>query len=170
MKEVKLTQGKVAYIDDCDLERVSKYSWCYNGKYAIRGIIKGGKRTTELLHRFIMDIQDEHRSIVVDHIDGNTLNNTRDNLRICTQGCNVSNGTYKIGSTGYRGVTLDKRKIGSKKYFARIRNRHERISLGYYSTPVAAAIAYNVAALKLFGETFRQFNDIPGWRQYATLE
>lgn len=170
MQEIILTQDKVTMIDDCDLERVNKYSWCYNGKYAVRGVTKNGKHTTELLHRFILGIQDVHRTIVVDHIDNNPLNNTRSNLVVCTQGHNISNGSYAVGATGYRGVTLDKRKVGGKCYFARIRNRHERINLGHYSTAEAAAIAYNIAALKLFGEDFRQFNNIPNWRQYAAFE
>ena len=164
MKEIILTQGKVAVIDDCDLERVSKYSWCYNGKYAVLGVIKNNIKTTELLHRFILNPSEYH---VVDHIDNDPLNNRRSNLRICTQAYNVSNGNYKPGVSGYRGVTLDKRKINGKCYFARIRNRAERIHLGNYFTVEEAAIAYNIAALHLFGESFRHFNDVPGWRAYA---
>lgn len=84
--EIKLTQGKVAYVSPEDFERVSAYKWHVSNHATPRKTPKlyartscGGKK--RFMHRFIMNPPD---GMVVDHIDGDGLNNTRENLRITT--------------------------------------------------------------------------------------
>lgn len=92
MKEIKLTQGKVALVSDEDFERVNQFKWCASNNpmyrkgdakaekwYALRGTVVNGKQKTLYMHRFIMDAP---KGKVVDHLDGNGLNNTRENLAV----------------------------------------------------------------------------------------
>lgn len=87
MKEIELTQGKVALVSDEDYERVNNHKWCTNGGpdnyYAKRGV----KGVTQMMHRFILglEIGDKRQ---VDHSDMNGLNNQRENIRICSTGEN----------------------------------------------------------------------------------
>jgi hypothetical protein len=103
---------------------------------------KGVKR----LHREIMRVNDP--SIQVDHINHNTLDNRKCNLRKCT---NAQNGRNRVNaknsSSGFKGVTKQK-----NKYRGRIQVDGKMISLGMYKNKESAAIAYNVAAIKYFGE------------------
>jgi len=98
-----------------DFEKVHSFSkWHiknYKGKqYVICNINTGKKRTTLKLHRFILNVKNEQ--VFIDHIDGNGLNNCRENLRICSSSENMSNltkATIKNKSTGSLNVTFDKR-------------------------------------------------------------
>ena len=71
-------------IDDEDYEKVKQYKWCvyktYNTFYSIRHIRIDGKGTTQSLHRFIMGLEKGDKR-VIDHLDGNGLNNQKANLR-----------------------------------------------------------------------------------------
>jgi len=96
--------------------------------------------------------------MVVDHINGNTLDNRKQNLRICEQRFNAMNrGTRKPeGKTSrFKGVHLDKK---SGLWVAAIRKDGHRTSLGYFDREIDAALAYNQAAPEYFGE-FAQLND-----------
>lgn len=92
MKEIKLSQGKVALVSDEDFERVSKFRWTYHvgsgsgeKAYAVRNPQVKGKRTWIRMHRFILDLPPGSiDGMVVDHIDENGLNNQRENLEIVT--------------------------------------------------------------------------------------
>lgn len=101
MKEIKLTQGFVAIVDDEDYERLSHYKWHankvgYDGDvvYARRRSRKGEKGTHIYMHRFIMNTADNQE---VDHIDYNTLNNRKSNLRNVSKKDNLKN-RFKKGS------------------------------------------------------------------------
>ena len=97
------------------------------------------------------------KGYVIDHIDGNSLNNQKNNLRICTQSQNCSN--QKIGksnTSGYKGVSYNK---GQGKYNSRIRFNKKLIHLGYFVNLKDAARAYNEAAVKYHGE-FANLNKI----------
>lgn len=93
MKEIKLKGNNVALVDDEDYDKISSYNWsvitCKTTKYAKRycgsGYINGRS-----MHRMIMQPPD---NLVVDHKDGNGLNNQKSNLRICTRGQNISNSS-----------------------------------------------------------------------------
>lgn len=111
----------------------------------------------ELFHRVILGVKDRH--VAVDHINHDTRDNRKINLRICSIRQNVLNA--KKCSDGWlssKGVTLDKSRSG-KQYKARITVNYQEIQLGYYSTEYEAALAYNRAARKHFGE-FAYQNDL----------
>lgn len=148
MKEIPLTQGKVALVDDADYERVIKYKW--NARrfkytyYAWHTLGRGGRSIA--LHRFVMDAKPGE---FVDHIDHDGLNCTRANLRICTRTQNARNRKIRIDSrTGYKGVSFSK---NSGKWKASISNNNKRLYLGSFSDPLLAARAYDDMARKLFG-------------------
>lgn len=107
-----------------------------DGKYHHRGYV----------HRIIMGPIDA--GLVVDHIDGDPLNNQRSNLRVCTQSDNLGNQRRaKNNPTGFKGVVLV-----PEHYVASIcRNRKCR-RLGMFKTAEEAARAYDRAARELFGE------------------
>lgn len=149
MKKITLTNGYEATVD---LEPQHKYYAIvtHGNPYAIRHVRRpGGKQITQYLHREILGLEPgDPRQ--VDHINGNTLDNRRENLRICDcteNNCNVpcrSNNT-----TGYKGVGWRKER---GKYRARIKLNGKETHLGYYDDPVIAAIAYDAAARKYHGE------------------
>ena len=98
MREIELTQGKTALVDDEDYEKINQWNWVCNNDgsktsqrfYAIRrnGIKFGGKGELVSMHREIMGFP---IGMDIDHIDGNTLNNQKKNLRICTRAENLRN-------------------------------------------------------------------------------
>jgi hypothetical protein len=148
--QVTLTRGKVATIDDGDLPLVSEYRWwarkSLNTWYAF-GNKRGNSRERISMHRLIMGAIDGES---VDHIDGDGLNNQRENLRRCTQAENMRNTRLRIDNqTGYRGVCYEKRR---NLYIASISIDRRRISLGYFPDPINAARAYDQSAREHHGE------------------
>lgn len=159
MREIKLTQGKVALVDDEDFELLSQWRWFYETHgYASRDIYLGGGRKNQQskrikMHRLIMDCSNDKE---VDHIDGNGLNNQKYNLRICTHAENQKNLRRPITSTsGYKGVTWDKNR---KKWVAYIWSG-KSINLGGFDSKEKAALAYDKAAEKYHGE-FARLNNV----------
>lgn len=99
------------------------------------------------LHRLIMGVTDT--AIKVDHINHNGLDNRKQNLRICTTTQNAQNSSSRKNSTSkYLGVSI--RKNG--KWVAQIQVNKVKINLGYYVNEVEAAVIYDNAALKYFGD------------------
>ncbi len=141
MKSIKLTQNKVALIDDEDFERVNKYKWYFkNPGYACN-------ESVGLLHRFIMSTP---KNMEVDHINHNKLDNTKQNLRNCSVQENHYNTTiHKTNKTGFKGVSYHKR---TRKFESRIRVNKIKIHLGLFKDKILAAIAYNNAAIKYHGQ------------------
>lgn len=161
MKEIKLSQGRVAYVDDEDYEYLSQWRWFAHrdGKtfYAGRSAMVNGKRKQLWMHR---EIKNTPLGMEVDHIDHNGLNNQKENLRNCTRFQNAKNTTTH-SETGYLGVSFyDFNRKKSKPYRATIWVNGENIHLGTFATPISAAIAYNEAAIKYHGE-FANLNLIP---------
>jgi len=91
--KIHLTRGKIAIVDNADLERVNQFKWQYgagrNRKYVFRTAQRNYVRQTIYLHRFILDITDS--TVQVDHLNGNTLDNRRVNLRAGTASANQLN-------------------------------------------------------------------------------
>ena len=154
MKEIKLTQNRYAIVDDEDFMELCKYKWYFNGRYAARGKYSNGKSKKIFMHRVILKTTNGKES---DHINGDGLDNTRKNLRVCTRSQNLRNQNKSFSSkSGFKGVCFNKER---GKWHARIwitgKNKH----LGYFTEKTEAALSYNVAARDCFGE-FASFNNI----------
>ena len=134
------------YIDKEDYEKVKKIKWYLTGndknKFGYLGNTKFGR-----LHRFILDISDNE--VVVDHRDGNTLNNRKSNLRICDQQKNCFNHkVHKRNLLQQKGVSKNK----SGKYVARIGVNNKVIHLGTFATIEEAVEARYKAECEIHGE------------------
>ena len=154
MKTIPLSQGKSALVDDEDFERLSQFRWRYFSKgrneYAhCHSPMIQGKRSTLLMHRIVMRAVNGQE---IDHRDNNGLNNQKSNLRFCNRSQN--NGNMRVdpkSKTGFKGVRF----IGNQPlnpWRAQLGFRGTLIDLGSHPTAIAAAEAYNRAALKYFGE------------------
>jgi hypothetical protein len=153
MKLIPLTQGQFAKVDDKDYEELSKYKWYAHWKSdtrsfsAWRGHYTGGNNKTILMHRVIMGAKQGEQ---VDHRNHDTLDNRRENLRICTNAENHANVRHKIGgSSVYKGCHWDKER---KKWQAHIKRDGHIYHLGRFLDERDAAIAYDAKARELFGE------------------
>lgn len=143
MKEIPLTQGKVAIIDDEDFDYLNQWKWHYEHTgYAYRSLSNGGKT---IMHRLITKVTD---GMEIDHINGNGLDNRKENLRICTHAENGRNTKLRKDNTlGYKGI-----KICGNKWSAQIKIGHQYIHLGTFNSINDAVHAYDNAAIKYFGE------------------
>lgn len=160
MKQIPLTQGKFALVDDADYERViAMGSWQLhtNGCAAKKVRYYENKKISSVLrmHRFITDAP---KDMVVDHKNGNRLDNRKCNLRICTQAENRRNSLKsRNNATGYKGVTFN---VKNQKYVSQIGVNYKHLYLGSFICPIEAARAYNAAAIIHYGE-FARLNEIP---------
>lgn len=161
---IVLSNGLVAAIDECDAEIVGSHNWfAWPGRHttyaatSIRSPMATGGKCIKM-HRLILGLLDSDRRVVVDHRDGNGLNNTRSNLKICTIAENL-HGVMRgpRGVSEYRGVSWSK---AANKWESRISVRGVRRSLGFFASEVEAAIAYNAAKLTEFGAD-SELNSIP---------
>lgn len=140
VKEIPLTQGKVALVDDEDYEELNKFKW-YTNKlpctyYAAKA--KPNRSGTEQMHRIILNAP---LHLQVDHIDGNGLNNQKSNLRLVTPRENTQNRHHKMTSK-YPGVSFKKQ---SHRWVSQIYINNKKIHLGYYKTEIEAYNAYKEA-------------------------
>lgn len=148
MKTIPLTQGKVAIVDDADFEELSKYKWqahrTRNRWYATRTF---GKRFVKM-HRFLLSAA---KGIKVDHIDGDGLNNRRDNLRECSnaENCRAFRKKWSGSTSCFRGVSRHK---ASSSWVAQLCKNGLVFHLGCFQNEEDAARAYDVKARELFGE------------------
>jgi hypothetical protein len=156
---INLTQGKVCVIDDQDYEIIRKWKWYAQGNggnfYARTNVttyVNGERKQLGLqMHKLIMS---PPPSYVVDHIDGDGLNNTRKNLRLVLAIDNRKNSTKRKGKSPYKGVTKSSRGV-SKPWTASIRINKKLHYLGRYACQIDAARAYDKAAQAAFGEFAR---------------
>lgn len=152
---IPLTRGYWAMIDETDVRRVAPYAWCADtsgkGPYAMRGLrgADGCEIAIIMMHRVVLNAPDDK---VVDHIDGNGLNNRRSNLRLCTQRQNAANqtrGRNKLFSGAYsRGIYRESR---TGKWYVSIRGRYR----GTFFTLKEAVERANAVLAKAFGEFAR---------------
>lgn len=165
MKEIPLTKGKVAIVDDEDYTELINYSWRYQNGYAARTTCRDeGKRTTVLMHRQILS--DSPKNMDIDHINGNKSDNRKSNLRIATRKQNMHNSPKrKCNKSGYKGVSYDNVK---KKWRSRFRYQNRELWLGYYDNKHDAARIYNFWANDLFGE-YARLNEINGKRMEVVV-
>jgi hypothetical protein len=148
-----LQESAVMIIDREDIPEQGSLN--YHLMNGVRLCLKGEKY---ILARYIMNCP---KGMVVDHINGNRLDNRKSNLRICTQFQNTKNRfKSRSNKSGYKGVSFFKAKYPLKKpWVAEIVYNYKRISLGYFYTKEDAAKAYNKKAIELFGE-FAKLNVI----------
>jgi hypothetical protein len=144
MKEIPLTQNKIAIVDDKDFEELSKHKWCINKSksyvYAARRVRINGMTKLFKMHREILKLSYKDGKIV-DHINHNGLDNRKCNLRLVDKSLNGYNCKKYINNpSGYRGVT--KRK---NKWRAAIRINGKLKHLGSFSSVRDAALAYDCA-------------------------
>lgn len=157
MANLKLTKGLETVVDDEDYAELAKHCWSIttgNKKfhYAHRKITVNGMPVYLRMHRVIMGLASGDKRIV-DHIDGNTLNNCKSNLRITDRAGNRHNsGKQSNGVTSaYIGVHKRSDAHGGK-YAAQININGKRTWLGSFNTAEEAASAYDKAAKESYGE------------------
>lgn len=149
---IPLTKGYETVVDVQDLPLVGQHNWCVregrNTCYAFRGEGGKGNQTFFRMHRELVGpIPEGH---VVDHIDGNGLNNRRKNLRVVSVEQNARNSSLsKRNTSGYKGVYFQKA-LG--KWGAKICRKGKQNFLGYFGTPEEAYTAYCKASEELHGE------------------
>ncbi len=156
MKEIQLTQGKVALVDDDDFDFLSQWKWhlmkVKTITYAVRSKkdYSTGHEKVWFMHREILGLKTyKENPVVVDHKDRNGLNNQKNNLRLATSSDNNANSYKNRGKSTYKGVS----KIGSRGYWvAQLVRDGIKHFLGGYAEEKEAAIAYDNAARKYFGE------------------
>jgi len=146
VREIKLTKGAVALVDDEDYRHLSIHKWhlTSNG-YAARRAIVGGKSKIVLMHQYVTELK---YGEMPDHIDMNKLNNSRKNIRPVTRSQNRMNGGLdKNNKSGVRGVSWD---TGRQLWTSKIGVNGKTINLGRFNDIVVASRAYKSAVEKYF--------------------
>jgi hypothetical protein len=144
---IELTQGRVAQVDEADYEWLNGFAWhaARSGYgdiyYAYRRV--NGKRIK--MEHMIVAPPD---GMIIDHIDRNTLNNQRSNLRITTQSVNIHNRTKQPGSSLYRGIS--RRPDGS--WLSQAWKDGQHYYIGIFDGEREAALAYDRVAKQLWGD------------------
>jgi hypothetical protein len=142
MKAIPLKQGVMALVDDIDFDRLNESAW----RVSSTGYVVRGNRSLKM-HREILALAlGDARQ--VDHINGNKLDNTRANLRMCTSAQNKFNTRRRSDNTsGFKGVSAV-----NNVWIAMIRANGKRHYLGQYKTPEEAHEVYSLWADMLHGE------------------
>lgn len=166
MKKIELTRGQFALVDDEDFEWLNQWKWharWESGSRSYTAARRTGKRPNRehvLMHRLIMSTPNEEEC---DHINHNSLDNRKHNLRNCTHAQNSRNRRIRRNNTsGYQGVSWNGQ---VKKWQSRIKYNGQSIYLGIFVDPIDAARAYNEKAQELFGE-FVVLNPLPVGESY----
>jgi len=161
MKEIPLTQGKVALVDDEDYPVLTNFKWCYHEKrvkraglgwgYANRRLLKGEPNFPGhiAMHETLLK---KPAGFFIDHINGDGIDNRRENLRIVTNRENIRNQTHRrvAKSSKYPGVSRNPAR-GKLWRTSIVLNGTSRY-LGMYDDELEAATVYRVACAVLVGE------------------
>ena len=146
-------KGKVVLIDDEDWNKVKGYRWTIDKQknlyYVTATLYINGNKETVRMHRVITGCN-KGDGLIVDHINHNTLDNRKTNLRVCDIAENTRNQQkHKNSLNPYKGIKYSKR---DKKWIARIQYNKKRIYVGCNKDPIEAAKAYDRKAIELHGE------------------
>lgn len=158
MKKIRLTKGKSATVDDEDYQKLRKHRWYFTSHgYAERDkrISGSPKKLRFFMHKIIMNTPDNFDT---DHINGDRLDNRKENLRICLRSENLMNQrkTSSKTSSRYKGVSWNKK---SNKWEVSIKVNYKKHYIGSFLLEYEAAKAYNCAAINLHGK-FSKINSI----------
>ncbi len=161
-RRVPLSRGQFARVDQRDYYVLSKFKWSILDQgekfYAIHNVWDdyAQKYRGVLMHSFLMNPPDH---LVVDHENGDGLDNRRANLRVVSQMQNVWNRKKyaKSSSSKFTGVSWDKK---CKKWRVRIHHKNKQIEIGLFTDEIEAAKAYDRAAIKYRGQ-FARLNFTP---------
>ncbi|WP_265886679.1 HNH endonuclease [Roseomonas mucosa] len=144
---IALPCGRIAIVDDEDAHLIAGYRW-YSAKRGCKTYVEGRIKTGDpklWLHRLITDAP---KGLVVDHIDGDGLNNRRGNLRLCKQADNVCNTRGKRSGKKYKGVYYDVRR---GNFYAQIYKDKKSFTVCGLQSEEAAARAYDALAIQHHG-------------------
>jgi len=159
MKQIPLSQGKFATVDDDLFDFLSQWKWHFsNTGYATRaqyiGMFNGKcKNKVILMHRLIAN---PPKGVQIDHISGDKLDNRLSNLRECNHSQNQMNSSQsRNGSRSkYKGIAWHKTR---KKWLCQFNKNKKCYFVGWFNEEIDAALAYNFAIVEHFGE-FARFN------------
>ena len=153
-RRIDLLNGRSALVDADVFEILNGTPWHVVARcYAASGVRVAGKKVCVYLHRVIMDAP---TGVDIDHINGDTLDNRRANLRMASHGENIRNSKKPQNNTsGFKGVYWHKQ---AKKWLAQIKCEAKHHYLGLFDTAEEASLVYETAARKLFGEFYREIH------------
>ncbi len=164
MKKIKLYNGMFAKVDDEDYDELSRHKW-YAARNGIRGyktrvvpvtyFFKGGPQKAVLMSRMIMGVT--YKNLVVDHINHDSLDNQRCNLRVCTHAENGLNreGPNRNNHSGYKGISWSK---AAGRWQVTIGVAGKNCHLGVFENIEEAHTVYLKAAKKYHGEFATSFS------------
>lgn len=153
MKEIELTRGYKAIVDDDIYEKLSTKKWRAQKNYSTVYAITGKGKDVKYMHRVLCEPE---KGFVVDHINGNGLDNRRTNLRVVPLSVNrLSAKVSKNNTTGFKGVVFEKR---TGKWVSRVTRRidgkRKSFHLGTFNSPHDAHDAYVAFIKENYGDIF----------------
>lgn len=151
IRRVPLTRGYWAIVDAADFDWLMQWEWCVSAAGKFRTHFHAARNAAipgpSLMHALILPVE---KPLVVDHVNGDSLDNRRANLRPATPSQNGANGRrHGKAAHGFKGIYFDNAR---KCWAAQIKVNYITRSLGRFDTPEDAAKVYDVAALEAWGE------------------
>lgn len=150
-----LPSGEEVIVDEEDRERVSAFKWRFaGGGYAQRHVWIDGRKTSQYLHRFLLNPPKDRQ---VDHVNGNKLDNRKTNLRLCNAKQNQRNSVKSKAASSSRFKGVGRRSLGrGGGWIVKITTKKYRGAyVGVFQDEVEAARAYDRSALYHYGEFAR---------------
>jgi len=157
MKKILTKQGNEILVDDIEYTHLSRFNWRLNAYgEVVAEKYPNGRENKRVHYKMGRLVAKTPKGLTVDHINGNKLDNRKENLRNCTlYENNLNKDKRRHNTTGFKGVDFFKQ---YQKYRARVRYDKKEYHLGYFDNAEDAAKAYNIKALELHGE-FARLND-----------